>query len=244
MRILTRKGAKPAAEPCECQHERRVQLLLKRAAIPMRYAACSFENFVYDRSEPQLMHSLGVAKTFTDLYPAGKEGVGLLFTGSVGTGKTHLATAVLRKLVLEKGVRGLFCDYQDLLRQITHSYNASVKTTELEILNPVFEAEVLLLDELGAYRTTDWVSDTVAHILNTRYNSRRVTIITTNYSIGSRADGFREEPAGATAGHQSVMRPDTLADRIGERMQSRLKQMCVTVKMVGKDYRDMDRAHL
>ena len=54
-------------------------------------------------------------------------------------------------------------------------------TTEIEILRPVFEAEVLVLDELGASKPTEWVWDTVAHILNTRYNDKRTTIITTNY---------------------------------------------------------------
>ncbi len=242
MRLVERKGAPKgaarAAEPCECQHERKVQLLLERAAIPNRYAGCSFENFRYDRSDAALAHGVGVARRFTDIYPASKEGVGLLFTGSVGTGKTHLATAVLRKLVLEKGVRGLFCDYQELLKQITNSYNAAAKTTEFEVLRPIFQAEILLLDELGGYRTTEWASDTVANILNTRYNSRRVTIITTNFAV---------EPESRTAegsAAMSAMRQDTLADRIGERMQSRLKQMCITIKMTGPDYRDRDRASL
>ena len=89
--------------------------------------------------------------------------------------------ACLQALIEERGARGLFFDYRDLLKQVQNSYNRSVDVTELEILQPVFEAEVLVLDELGANKPTDWVWDTVAHILNTRYNDRRTTIITTNY---------------------------------------------------------------
>ena len=111
-----------------------------------------------------------------------RPGPGLLLTGSIGVGKTHLAVGILQALVAERGATGLFYDYRDLLKQIQNSYNAQVRETELEILAPVFEAEVLVLDELGASKPTDWVWDTVAHILNTRYNDRRTTIITTNYA--------------------------------------------------------------
>ena len=109
-------------------------------------------------------------------------GHGLLLTGSIGVGKTHLAVGILQALVTERGATGLFYDYRDLLKQVQNSYNAQVRETELEVLRPVFEAEVLVLDELGASKPTDWVWDTVAHILNTRYNDRRTTIITTNYA--------------------------------------------------------------
>jgi DNA replication protein DnaC len=159
-------------------------------------------------------------------YPATTNGNGLLFTGNIGTGKTHLAVGILQALVLEKSVPALFCDYRELLKAIGNSYNPQVAATELEVLRPVFEAEVLVLDELGAAKPTEWVWDTVAHILNTRYNDHRTTIITTNYAnhapggIGAR--GAREE---------------TLGDRIGERMRSRLAEMCVTVELTGADYR-------
>ena len=89
----------------------------------------------------------------------------------------------------ERGATGLFYDYRDLLKEVQNSYNREVAATELEILRPVFEAEVLVLDELGAAKPTDWVWDTVAHILNSRYNDRRTTIITTNYANAGPAGG-------------------------------------------------------
>ncbi len=130
----------------------------------------------------------------------------------------------------ERGATGLFYDYRDLLKQIQNSYNPQVRETELEILAPVFDAEVLVLDELGASKPTDWVWDTVAHILNTRYNDRRTTIITTNYANLAPLEGLPKE-TGRSA------REETLGDRIGERMRSRLQEMCVVVEMQGEDFR-------
>ena len=106
---------------------------------------------------------------------------------------------------------------------IQNSYNPQVSTTELEILNPVVNAEVLVLDDLGAIRPTEWVWDTVSVILNSRYNDKRTTIITTNYpALAPGVGGLREE---------------TLGDRVGERMRSRLMEMCNPVEMTGKDFR-------
>ncbi len=112
-------------------------------------------------------------------YPTEKTGP--VVCGSVGVGKTHLAVGILKALIRDKGVPCLFCDYRELLKSIQNSYNASVQATEMEILRPVFDAEVLVLDELGAVRSTEWVFDTVNYILNSRYNDNKTTIITTNF---------------------------------------------------------------
>jgi DNA replication protein DnaC len=231
MRVVRRADGSTAAEPCECQLETRVVALMKRARIPQRYQHCSFDS--YETRFPGADGSLGaahlMARRFVDGYPATTEGRGLLLTGSIGVGKTHLAVGILQALIAEKGVRGMFCDYRELLKEIQHSYNPQVATTELEILRPVFEAEVLVLDELGASKPTEWVWDTVAHILNTRYNDKRTTIITTNYADAA--------PGGVATGARAAMREETLGDRIGERMRSRLAEMCVTVRMSGADFR-------
>lgn len=230
MRVITRPDGSRAAEPCECQYERRITRLLSRAGIPRRYEHCSLEN--YESAFPGADRSLAlaalIARRFVDRYPADTDGRGLLFTGSIGVGKTHLAVGILQSLILEKGVHGLFCDYRELLKEIQNSYNPQVATTELEILAPVFEAEVLVVDELGAAKPTDWVWDTVAHILNTRYNDKRTTIITSNYA---------DQPPGGAGPANRAMREESLGDRIGERMRSRLAEMCVVVEMRGEDFR-------
>jgi DNA replication protein DnaC len=169
-----------------------------------------------------------MARNFVAGYPVTTEGKGLLLTGDVGVGKTHLAVGIVQALIFEKGVRALFCDYRELLKRIQESYNPLVATTELQILTPVFEAEVLILDELGAQKPTDWVWDTVALILNTRYNDKRTTLITTNYP---------NAPAALARAADKPTREETLGDRIGERMRSRLAEMCVEVEMRGNDLR-------
>jgi DNA replication protein DnaC len=229
MRVVTGPGGRNAAESCECQHERRIYQLYRRAQIPARYQGCTLDTYRYNfaGADPSLWNAFNQARGFVSGYPATTNGNGLLFTGNIGTGKTHLAVGILQALVLEKSVPALFCDYRELLKAIGNSYNAQIATTELEVLKPVFDAEVLLIDELGAAKPTEWVWDTVAHILNTRYNDHRTTILTTNYP---------SLPPGVSAIGRAT-REETLGDRIGERMRSRLSEMCVTVEVTGSDYR-------
>jgi DNA replication protein DnaC len=233
VRVIPRPRGGRAVETCECQTEQRAARLLKRAAIPTRYEHCSLDS--YEASFPGADRSLAashlMARRFVDGYPATTGGRGLLLTGSIGVGKTHLAVGILQALIVEKGVHGLFCDYRELLKEIQHSYNPQVATTEMEILQPVFDAEVLVLDELGAAKPTDWVWDTVALVLNTRYNDKRTTLITTNYADLPPGGGGPGNGAGR------AMREETLGDRIGERMRSRLAEMCVTIEMHGEDFR-------
>jgi DNA replication protein DnaC len=234
LRIVEEDG-QMVARSCECRVARRVERQLERANIPKRYANCSLEN--YESRFGGADHSLAAAhlraRKFVDGFPVETAGTGLLLTGAIGVGKTHLAVGILQSLVVERGASGLFFDYRDLLKKVQNSYNHSVAATELEVLRPVFEAEVLVLDELGAAKPSDWVWDTVAHILNTRYNDRRTTIITTNYANA----GPLGADAGANGLARAAMREETLGDRIGERMRSRLQEMCVVVEMQGEDFR-------
>src|SRR5271170_866836 len=218
------------AQPCQCRLQRQAARLLKKASIPRRYEHCTLDSYEpdYGQADQSLAAADMMARNFVSGYPVTTEGSGLLLTGDVGIGKTHLAVGILHALILEKGVRGLFCDYRELLKRIQESYNPLVATTELQILAPVFEAEVLILDELGAQKPTDWVWDTVALILNTRYNDKRTTLITTNYP---------NAPAALARAADKPTREESLGDRIGERMRSRLAEMCVEVEMRGNDLR-------
>ncbi len=234
LRIVEEDGRR-VARACECRIERRAARMLERARIPKRYEHCSLDNFEsgYRGASKSLAAAHLRARKFVEGYPVETAGTGLLLTGSIGVGKTHLAVGMLQALVVERGAYGLFYDYRDLLKQVQNSYNQKVAATEMEVLQPVFDAEVLVLDELGAAKPSEWVWDTVAHILNTRYNDRRTTIITTNYANAA--------PLGVEAGNggsaRSAMREETLGDRIGERMRSRLQEMCVVVEMQGEDFR-------
>ena len=230
--MVRRPDGVQVAEDCVCRVTRRVTRMLERAQIPRRYEHCTLESFEtkFSGAHRSLETALVKARGFVESYPLETDGRGLLITGSIGVGKTHIATGILQALVARRGATGLFCDYRDLLKQVQNSYNRQVQETEMEVLRPVFDAEVLVLDELGASKPTDWVWDTVAHILNTRYNDRRTTIITTNYANLAPLDTGAQEMTRA-------MREETLGDRIGERMRSRLQEMCVVVAMEGGDMR-------
>jgi len=200
---------------------------LSKARIPPHYESCDFNSYIVEGSQRGAASAKIAASKFVEQYPLDK--TGLLLIGPSGTGKTHLAAAILRELTLKKGIPTLFCDYRDLLKQIQNSYNPSVEVTELELLSPVFETEVIVLDDLGAVVPTGWVWDTVSVILNTRYNENRTTIITTN---------FQDGPAAAVVGPRNNERQQaTLGDRIGERMRSRLCEMCRVVDLDAPDYR-------
>src|SRR6202162_3984834 len=221
-------GSERRVTRCDCRLQARTQALLTGARIPKRYEHCELSNFEFDGPHRALASSRLAACKFVEEYPV--DNTGLLLIGSIGVGKTHLAVGIIKELILSKGIACLFYDYRELLKQIQNSYNDSVKATELEVLRPIFETEVLVLDELGAVKPTEWVWDTVSLILNTRYNDNRTTIITTN---------FADEPAAGVARSLSVSlsptraatREETLGDRIGERMRSRLHEMCRIVKM-------------
>jgi DNA replication protein DnaC len=213
MEVVPGKGARR----CRCRNEDRRTKLFEAANIPRRHSECSFESYKPATGNASQLLAFNYAFRLAREYPAVDRG--LLFMGTVGVGKTHLSVAILRGLI-EKGIACLFYEFGTLLKEIQNSYNPISQTSELKVLAPVFEAEVLVLDELGASKPTDWVRDTMMQIINTRYNDRKLTIFTTNY-----LDGRRTE------------RDETLEDRIGVRLRSRLFEMCKTVQIEGDDYR-------
>jgi DNA replication protein DnaC len=211
------------ARPCRCRTTDRRAQLMEAARIPKRYDGCSFDTY-HPQGNPNSPNfrsqasAMIAAKHIVDEYPNLE--IGLLLIGPCGVGKTHLATAIVASLIQRKGVPCLFYDFRDLLKEIQDSYNPISHNSELRVLAPVYEAEVLVLDELGASKPTDWVRDTMTQIINKRYNDKKITIFTTNYL-------------------DEVTNPneETLTDRVGLRLRSRLHEMCKVVKITGDDYR-------
>jgi DNA replication protein DnaC len=221
LEVVPGKGARR----CECRTQDTRGKLLEQARIPRRYRepapprreACTLQNYYPAPNNGSQLKAFNYAFRLVREYPSVERG--LLLTGPVGVGKTHLAVAILQGLV-EKGVPCLFYEFGALLKEIQDSYNKVSNTSEMSVLAPVYQAEVLVLDELGASKPTDWVRDTMMNIIGKRYNDKRLTIFTTNYM------DVRRNPA-----------EETLEDRVGARLRSRLYEMCRTVEIDGDDYR-------
>jgi len=233
MKVIVRPNGQRFAEECDCRQTRKLSWASNKSRIPPRYEDATLESYDIASAwvDPSLRMAHLIAKRFADDYPAMMTpGRGLMLSGDSGLGKTHLAVGILKVLVQEKRCEGLFCYYQQLLKDIQNSWNAQTSTTELQVLEPIFNAEVLVLDDLGSVKPTDWVWDVVAMVLNTRYNHKRVTIVTTN---------FENRPSrGSSSSLADSVKKDSLGDRIGDRMRSRLLEMCREVKMQGADYRE------
>lgn len=216
---------------CDCFYENRAARLLQAARIPERYSG-RFDSFQIDRRGGSLEQALFMAAKMVEEYPL--ERAGLLLVGRLGIGKTHLATAALRELILTRGVTGLFCSYAELLTEIRATYNDSGAAkyfrdedgnrweTESQILNHVINVDVLLLDELGKVKASEWVLDKVREVIGGRYDKKRMTLATTNFPLDPKEP--KEIP---------------LHEKIGADMVSRLREMCHIVEMEGPDYRNI-----
>ena len=225
-----------AVEVCSCRQEpKSEQWWMDRARIPrgFREEGKTFEHF-YDLGNHSLQMALVKARGFVEHYPLVEKG--LLFLGNPGVGKTHLTIAILKQLMAQKGVECFFSSYQELLRQIRDSYNPVSLSTESEVLRPVLETEVVAMDDLGAERISDWVEDTVTYILNHRYTHKKITLLTSN-----QPDTDEEAKERSPSGKYRIT--DTLKERIGLRVRSRLYEMCDLVKIQASDFRQTVQAH-
>ncbi len=225
--VLEDSGGSKVARRCACYGDRRKHALLEQANIPRRYQNCRLDNF--EVHNDSLRDAKKLSEKFVKNYPA--QEVGLLFIGPCGVGKTHLAVAIIRELIEKKDVPCIFYDFRDLIREIQSTFTPDSILSESDVLGPVFQAEVLVLDELGAKRTSAWVEETVFYIINYRYNQKKMTIFTTNYpdidEEEDRRDSFYKKG------------DESLVNRIGVRLRSRIYEMCKVVEMTGNDYRKM-----
>lgn len=222
--VLGERDGVEAVRRCGCEQARRRAALLAAAGIPERYRHCTlpaFELWGDKVTNDKLTSARRRVQEFVDLFPGVDKG--LLLMGGVGAGKTHLAVAALTELIQEKGARGRFADFTSLVLEIQMTFD--VPGGSRALLQPLVAADLLVLDELGAGKTSPWVMDLLYYLVNTRYLQRRLTIFTTNFT--DKAEG----------GHG-----ETLADRVSTRIRSRLFEMCEEVVLRVGDYRERSLA--
>lgn len=204
---------------CDCWRQTLVDRLYSDARIPPRYTRCELSNFEHNDMDSQ-RQAWQKARAFVDAFPVVDKG--LLLYGPQGVGKTHLSVGILKEVVRNRGARGYFFETRELLRMVRDTYNSSVDETEMDVLKPVLEADILVLDDLGAERTSEWVQETLGLVVNTRYNARRPTVFTSNLlDLSDSTD------------------PRGFIFQLGARTRSRLIEMCDWVEIQGVDVREV-----
>ena len=207
-------------ERCECWRTDAGQKRLTTANIPRRYQHCTLANF--EAYNDSLKRGVVLAQRVIDSFPGAEGGDrGLLLIGLPGVGKTHLAVAILKKCISDRAAHGLFYTTSDLMALLRSTYTGEEKATESQVLRTMTAADVLVLDDVGRERATEWRDEMLHLIVNTRYSERRLTIFTTNFDIGS-----------------DTTDPDTLQCRVGFRVYSRLHEMCEFIHLDAADYRE------
>lgn len=225
--MVKREESGEAVVPCpECRPKEGVQKLLQNAAIPPRYFDRGFEEFFFERNSLQEKAQLRAIDYVEDFPNVPR---GLLFAGPCGVGKTHLSVAILKTLIQEKQVRGQFVDEAELLRRLQYSYGPNSPETEREVLLPLSEVELLVWDDLGTGRPTEWVRETIRTVINHRYTYNKQTILSTNWPLKAQAS--------PSPGRGRPEVQNTLAERIGQRLFSRIMEMCEIIEMDGPDFR-------
>jgi DNA replication protein DnaC len=219
--VIESRGRREIAVRCRCRVARHAEVRVAASRIPPRYAACTLDTFeLWEPGNPTLSEALRKTRSFVASFPEVRRG--LLFMGPVGIGKTHLAVAALRDLVGRHGLNGLYVNFLELVQELQMSFDGP--RSREEIMSPVIDADLVVLDELGAGKLTPWVMDLLYHVVNSRYMQLRLTLFTTNFSDHPKRQG-----------------EESLTDRVGAPVRSRLAEMCEPIDMrqgeYGGDYR-------
>ena len=195
-------GPEDIARPCECRER---QIAKARSSgvssvIPARYRGVSFDRPPVTQINPTIV---GQVRDFCDdLDDNLRAGRGLWFFGNSGTGKTTLAMLV-SKLVLEHGGTAAIYSLPQLLSRIRQTFDyAPGEESYLDLFAQLTSVDLLHLDDLGAENRTEWVLEQLYALINERYESEKSLVVTTNLTA------------------------EELEEQIGERVVSRLVEMC------------------
>lgn len=209
-----RKELKPCPKDGPYRYQKRIERLMASSRLPVGFQEKTFETY---KATPENMRAVAIAKAIAE----GKTDRGLLLAGSTGTGKTHLASAMVN-IRIDQGKEAVFCTVPELLADIRRAIRSDQETTEL--MEIIKTAEFLVLDDLGTERTSGWVLEQLFILINAREGAQVQTIVTTNYT--STLDLITR-----------LKDPKTGDIMTGQRIVSRLCGMCDWVFLEGEDWR-------
>jgi DNA replication protein DnaC len=195
------------------RREARVEILRERSGLSKRMKGYTLDNFDHYVSPTATRARIRVDEYLKNWEENRESGRGLYFCGGVGTGKTHLAVAVMNELMVRKRVPSLFVTVPEFLDNLREAYMIPGRDLD-EWMETVKNADLLALDDLGSERPTEWVRERLFVIVNHRYREALPTLFTSN--IG----------------------PKDLASQLGERTASRIIAMCDWISLEGEDYRE------
>ncbi|MEQ1507376.1 MAG: AFG1/ZapE family ATPase [Myxococcota bacterium] len=219
---------------CACQAVLHRMRLFDAVGIPGRHADSTVASFV-DGSRHQTAVKQSVW-AYAKAFRPGEDNRGLVLYGGVGRGKTHLAVALVRELVVRMGVTAKFVEFSHLLADLKSGFDSGRGAAEL--IDPLVEVQVLLIDELGKGRNTEFEGTVLDELVSRRYNAVRPIVATTNYPPMP-ASG-RAVPSAADVQLGTAPAP-SLVDRVGDRVFSRLRETCDFVELKGDDFREQRR---
>lgn len=188
--------------------KREIEKLFSISNLGERFSKSTFESFL-DRNGSETVYKVAVkyVKTFK-----GWNGESLMLWGEPGNGKTHLAAAIVNELS-KKGYIVVFQSVPELLQRIRSTFNSENKENETQIMRALLECDLLILDDIGAEKTTEWVEEKLFNIIDGRYRKELPTLYTSN------------------------LEPKELKKQVGKRSYDRMVETSLTVKNEAASYR-------
>jgi DNA replication protein DnaC len=229
--VLVPSAGSTVAQPCACRHLDERLKIFNLIGIPPAIAKASFDTF--KGWSPDHARAKSVAEDFAKKFRKDAPTKGFLLYGRPGAGKTHLLAATLRWLALEKGIQGRYVEFMLLLSDMKAGF--SQNQSHMDILKPLLFVPVLAIDELGKERGTEWERSMLDELISRRFNSGLATLFATNYFLEERESPVKEQPGTRYNTRSQDFGRDaeamTLARRVGDRIYSRLNEMCTFVKV-------------
>ena len=199
------------------EFSRKVERIIKNSKISKRNLNYKFDNFETNNSNKKVFNNL---KNYSEKLVNGIEKKGLILVGNNGVGKTHLACSIANKLI-ENGIPVIYGTLINLLAELRNSYDTDNDISEMEIIKLYENVALLIIDDLGKEKPSEWGLEKLFTIINSRYENNLPVIITTNYNQNSLVERLSLNGEIETA--KSII--------------SRLYEMCYLVKIEDIDHR-------